>query len=156
PDQVVLSGRTEDVELAERRLTEGGLVARRLPVATAFHSAVVESSCAPFRAFLDGVEVAAPSLPVHANAEVAPYPADAEAVRAGLAAQIARPVRFVEQIEAMYEAGVRTFVEVGPNAVLSGLVGRILGDRPHRAVHLDRKGQDGLFALWSVLGRLAV
>ena len=57
-----------------------------------------------------------------------------------LAAQLARPVRFVEQVEAMYASGARTFVEVGPGAVLTGLVGKILAGRPHRAINLDARG----------------
>ena len=63
---------------------------------------------------------------------------------------------FAEQVEAMYSRGVRTFVEVGPGSVLTNLVGRCLGDRPHTALATDRKGGDGVTALWSALGRLAV
>ena len=42
-------------------------------------------------------------------------------------------MRFVEQIEAMYAAGARVFVEAGPGRVLTPLVGEILGDRPHQS-----------------------
>ena len=81
-----------------------------------------------------------------------PVPADADAVRAELAAQIGAPVRFVEQIEAMYADGARVFVEAGPGSVLSGLVGKILGDRPHTVVSL---GDSGLRGLLAGLARLA-
>jgi NADP-dependent 3-hydroxy acid dehydrogenase YdfG/acyl carrier protein len=59
-------------------------------------------------------------------------------------------------IEAMYAHGVRTFVEVGAGAALTGLVGQILGEREHAAVSLDRRGQHGVTSLQDGLGRLAV
>ena len=52
----------------------------------------------------------------------------------------------------MYARGVRTFVEVGAGSVLTELVGRILGDRPHRAMSLDRKGKHGVTTLQEGLG----
>ena len=54
--------------------------------------------------------VAAPRLPVWSNRTAAPYPADPGLIRDELAAQIGAPVRFADQVEAMYEArrpGVR-------------------------------------------------
>jgi acyl transferase domain-containing protein len=95
-------------------------------------------------------------MPVYANSMAAVYSNVPDAIRETLASQIAEPVRFSEQIEAMYAAGVRTFVEVGPGAVLTNLVKSCLKDRPHRAVALDRKGQHGLTSLWQGLAQLAV
>ncbi len=92
---------------------------------------------------------------MYANATAAPYATDAASVRAALAAQLARPVRFVDTVEAMYAAGARTFVEVGAGAVLTGLVGKVLGARPHRAIPLDRRGTHGVTALHHALARLA-
>src|SRR5690606_22391611 len=60
---------------------------------------------------------------------------------------------FVAQIEAMHAAGARVFIEVGPKAVLSRLVGRILEGRPHHAVALDERG-GGLASLLLALARL--
>ena len=156
PTQVVLSGATEAIAKVEAALAAKGITAKRLPVATAFHSPLVAGSSAPFLAYLEGVSVAAPAIDVYGNADATPYPKDAPAIRERLAAQLAKPVRFVDEIEAMYARGVRTFVEVGAGSVLTELVGRILGEREHHAVNLDRKGKNGVSSLQEALGRLAV
>ncbi len=78
-----------------------------------------------------------------------------ERIRAELARQVASPVRFIEEIEAMYAAGARVFVEAGPGGVLTGLVDAILGDRPHRAVAVDRHRRPARHNLLLGLGRIA-
>ncbi len=155
PLQVVLSGDKTAIADAERRLAEKGLSAQRLSVATAFHSPVVSAACAAFRRALATFDVAPFQVPVVSNVTAAPYPADADAVRDQLAAAVASPVRFVEQIEAMFAGGARTFIEVGPGQVLTALVGRCLEARPHLAVALDQPGKHGVTALFHALGRLA-
>jgi acyl transferase domain-containing protein len=154
PRQVVLSGAATAVDEVAARLREKGLTVRPLPVSTAFHSPLVAPSSVPFRAFLAGLPLSAPGRPVYSNAAAAPYPAEPDAIRDRLAEQIARPVRFAEEIEAMYAAGARTFVEVGPGSVLTQLVEQCLEGREHRAIATDRKGQHGLTSLWHALGRL--
>ena len=154
PSQVVVSGPTEAIEALERRLDEAGIEPKRLVVATAFHSPVVADAVGPFASFLEGVTFTRPSMPVYHNADAAPYPDDPTRYGERLAQAIAKPVRFVDQIEAMYASGVRTFVEVGPHGVLSGLVGEILGDRPHTAAPLDRRRKNGVTALHIGLARL--
>jgi polyketide-type polyunsaturated fatty acid synthase PfaA len=156
PRQVVVSGAIASIEEAERRFEGAGLKVQRLPVAAAFHSSVVAGSVDPFARFLDGVTFEKPSIPVIANATAEPYPEGAASVRELLSSSIARRVRFVEVIEAMYGRGVRTFVEVGPGSVLSTMIGRICGDRPHRSIPLDRSGKHGVTSLWQSLGQLAV
>jgi acyl transferase domain-containing protein len=154
PEQVVLSGKTPAIEAVETALGQQGLRCKRLPVATAFHSEVVAGASQTFGAAIAEVDMAAATIPVFANASAQHYPSEPAAIRDQLAAQLAQPVRFVEMIEAMYAEGVRTFVEVGPGSVLTGLIGRILGDRPHRALHLDRKGRDGVRTLLEGLATL--
>ncbi|KDN20647.1 type I polyketide synthase [Amycolatopsis rifamycinica] len=131
PEQVVLSGPVAAVERAVRRLAETGISAQRIPVSCAFHSPLVAGAGEVFARELAGEDVTAPRKPVWANRTAQPYRDD---VRDELAAQIGAPVRFLDQIEAMYEAGARTFVEAGPGRVLSRLVKDILGDRPHTVV----------------------
>jgi acyl transferase domain-containing protein len=154
PDQVVVSGPTDAVERLETQLRADGLPCARLPVATAFHSPLVADSAGAFERFLASVPFGPASVPVFSNAEAAPYPEEPAAMRRLLAAQLARPVRFVEQVEAMYARGARTFVELGPGAVLARLVGKILAGRPHRAIPLDERGTDAATAFHRGLARL--
>ncbi len=154
PNQVVLSGPKDAIAAAETALAARKVRATRLPVSTAFHSPVVAPSAEPFAEFLGTVEFSAAKLPVYSGEIAAPYEDAAAAQRARLGAQIARPVRFVDTIKAMADAGVQTFVEVGPGSVLSGLVGRILKGQPHTAVALDRKGRGGLDSLLHALAQL--
>jgi len=156
PEQVILSGTRQALEAVEARLAADGIACARLQAATGFHSPLVASAARPFAEFLDQAEIRSPVLAVYAGRDAEVYPADAAAVRHGLTAQIAAPVRFADVIEAMYDRGVRTFVEVGAGGALSGLVGQILGEREHAAVSLDRKGSHGLTSLLEGLGRLAV
>ncbi|MGK5440399.1 SDR family NAD(P)-dependent oxidoreductase [Micromonospora sp. URMC 105] len=156
PTQTVISGPTAAVDAALGELARQRLTARPLPVACAFHSPVVAAAADAFEAVLADLELSPPGMPVWGNSDAAPYPADPPAVRRTLARQLAAPVRFVEQIEAMYASGARVFVEAGPGAVLTGLVGAALGDRPHTAVALDRPGRPGLPTLLAALAELAV
>ncbi|MFE3167742.1 SDR family NAD(P)-dependent oxidoreductase [Streptomyces sp. NPDC059224] len=156
PKQTVISGPTEEVTQAVRRLRESGLGAKRIPVACAFHSPVVAGAGHRFAEVLAETAVRPPEFPVWSNRTAAPYPADPGAVRAELAAQIGSPVAFAAQIEAMYEAGARIFVEAGPGSVLTRLVGQILGDRPHTTVACEPRADSGLRGWLDALARLAV
>ncbi|MEU6672087.1 SDR family NAD(P)-dependent oxidoreductase [Streptomyces sp. NPDC046727] len=156
PEQTVISGPTADVDTAVRALRSAGLGARRILVACAFHSPLVAAAGERFAKVLADKPVRAPEFPVWANRTATPYPADPDAVRAGLAAQIGAPVAFAAQIEAMYEAGARIFVEAGPGTVLTRLVGQILGDRPHRTVACEPRADSGLAGWLDALARLAV
>ncbi len=155
PQQVVVSGSVTAIELFEEQLAAAQHGFRRLPVASAFHSPLVAGCCAPFAEFLAGIDFAAAQRPVFSNASGAPLGTDSATLRHMLAAQIAQPVRFVEMIEAMYADGARTFLEVGPGSVLTGLVGAILGARPHSAISVDRKQKNGVESLLLALARLA-
>ncbi|WP_049975880.1 type I polyketide synthase [Azospirillum sp. B506] len=154
PDQVVLSGARAAVEKAAALLEGEGLRVVRLKVASAFHSPVVAQASKTFRAVLENTRFRPPAVPVYANLTAAAY-SETE-TRDLLAGQIAGTVRFRETVEALHADGVRAFVEVGPGAVLTDLVGQCLGDRPHLAVALDRRGANGVASLLDGLAALAV
>lgn len=155
PTQCVISGPTAAVEAAAAGLSERGFPSRQIPVACGFHTPVLAAASAELADRLAGLDVAAPRIPVWSNTTAAPYPMDADAVRALLAGQVTSPVRFREQVESMYDAGIRVFVEAGPGRVLTQLVGAILGDRPHHVVPVDVPGEHGVRRLLLALAELA-
>jgi acyl transferase domain-containing protein/NAD(P)H-dependent flavin oxidoreductase YrpB (nitropropane dioxygenase family)/NADP-dependent 3-hydroxy acid dehydrogenase YdfG len=144
PDQAVISGPTAAVSEAIELLEERGLPARRIPVACAFHSPVVAGARARFAEYLADLPLGEPAIPVWSNVTAQAYPSDPGAIRALLAEQLVSPVEFTAKIESMYEAGARVFVEAGPGRVLTQLVDKILGDRPHRAIATDVAGDHGV------------
>ncbi|MFG2194258.1 SDR family oxidoreductase [Streptomyces sp. NPDC048639] len=158
PRQTVLSGHADAVDEAVRLLKDAGYGAKRIPVACAFHSPLLAGAGERFADSLAGRPVRAPEFPVWANRTADVHGSQPEDVRAELAAQIEAPVRFVDQIEAMYEAGARVFVEAGPGTVLTKLVDSILGDRPHRTVAFEgsRRGAGGVRSFLDALAQLAV
>ncbi|MFB9908674.1 SDR family NAD(P)-dependent oxidoreductase [Allokutzneria oryzae] len=153
PDQLVISGPTAAIDEAVAALKAAKLGPKKLNVACAFHSPLVSGATETFAAVLAGADVRAPELPVYANRTAATYGSD---VRAELAAQVGAPVRFVEQIEAMYADGARIFVEAGPGKVLTNLVKSILGDRPHLTVACEGRPGHGLAGLLNAVATLAV
>ncbi|MEV4611690.1 beta-ketoacyl synthase N-terminal-like domain-containing protein, partial [Kitasatospora sp. NPDC049258] len=156
-DQVVLGGATEAVERLVASAAGSGLRISRLPVSAAFHTPFVAHAVEAFRAAVAEAEVRAPQRPVFANTPGGEYGADPAANGTLLAEQLINPVHFADRVEQMYAAGFRTFVEFGPKGVLTQLVGRILGDRPHRAVRLDGgPGADADLALKRAVAQLAV
>lgn len=147
PRQVVISGTTEGVRVATERLTASGHGVVPLPVSAAFHSPLMAPAReALSRAFRD-VAFQAPSLPVHANLDGRPYGAEAGRIASRLIEHLETPVDFTAAIEHMYDSGVRTFVEVGPGRVLSGLVARILEGRVHTVCTCDGGVREWLEAL---------
>jgi acyl transferase domain-containing protein/NAD(P)H-dependent flavin oxidoreductase YrpB (nitropropane dioxygenase family) len=157
PSQCVLSGPTAAIEMALVLVGASGLTARRLPVACAFHSPVVAAAKEALARTLGELVVDPPRIPVYSNVTTQPYPDDPEAVRGLVADQVAQPVRFAQEIEAMYAAGARIFVETGPGQVLTRLVGEILGERPHVAVATDTgSGDPGVRQLLKAVAQLAV
>ncbi|UCH72786.1 MAG: acyltransferase domain-containing protein, partial [Rhodospirillales bacterium] len=155
PDQIVIAGRTEAIDAADERLVAAGLEITRLPVACGFHSECVAPAQERLVRAIDGAQIGGPDRMVFANATAAPYPDEPSGVREQLARHLVEPVNFLGAISAMHESGVRLFVEVGPNSVLSRLTGRILVDQPHLAVASDVKGRCGAQQLLCLLGAAA-
>ncbi|MEO6091289.1 MAG: beta-ketoacyl synthase N-terminal-like domain-containing protein, partial [Umezawaea sp.] len=152
--QVVISGPTEAVHAAMADLSAAGLSVRAIPVAAAFHSPLMAAARQRFADVLAAQEFGEPRIPVWSNVDARPH--GVETVKESLAAQLAGRVRFVDQVESMYAAGARVFVEAGPGGVLTGFVREILGDRPFLAVQCDAAGQHGVRTLLHALAELAV
>lgn len=153
PGQTVVAGTSAAVECFLQQLTEAQLSFRELKVAGAFHSPLLAAAEGNFAQVLEQIDFNEPAIPIWSNTTATAYPQEASAIRERLSKQLVNPVRFVEEIEGMYEAGARVFVEVGPGGTLSGLVDKIVRDREHIAIQTERAGTEGLTYLLNALAR---
>jgi [acyl-carrier-protein] S-malonyltransferase len=125
PGQVVIAGHTAAVERACEACRQAG--ARRavpLPVSAPFHCALMQPAAERLRSELERVTFNDPQIPVYTNVDASPVHRG-DAARDALVRQVASPVRWQDLVEALLDAGVESFVEVGPGTVLSGLIRRI-------------------------------
>ncbi len=141
PSQVVISGDKAAVAAAGRLAKEAGARVVPLRVSGPWHSPLVAGATGDFAAFMAGIPFAAPRIAFAANAS-GRLEEDPERIRTLLARQIADRVRWVEIIDGFWRQGVRTFIEVGPKTVLSGLVKKILPpDEDLRILHVEEPEQ---------------
>ncbi|MGB9499306.1 MAG: SDR family oxidoreductase [Dissulfuribacterales bacterium] len=156
PSQIVLSGPFPDMEAVEEALKKEKIKFRRLPVSAAFHSSIMNEACAPFLAYIKGIDFKKAKVPVYSNINGKPHQNGPDKIREALAKQIVTPVQFVKEIEEMYAAGVRTFIEVGSGCVLTNCVGKTLENKPHAAINMDTKQEHGITGLWKALAKLVI
>lgn len=126
PAQTVIAGHKPAVDRAVALAKErGARKATLLAVSAPFHSPLMRPAREAMAELLARASFADPRVPVVTNVDARPA-TTASAARDALIRQIDSTVRWVESVSWMAgEAGVKTFLEVGPGSVLSGLVRRI-------------------------------
>lgn len=127
PAQVVIAGNTAAVERAcAIAKAKGAKRAMGLAVSAPFHSSLLKPASDRLRPYLANVPFSAPILPLVNNVDVAVVN-DPEAIKDALVRQAACPVRWVESVQKMADAGVTHVIECGPGKALAGMVKRING-----------------------------
>jgi [acyl-carrier-protein] S-malonyltransferase len=124
PGQVVISGSRSACERAAEMAGEFDCRPHVLPVAGAFHSALMAPAAEGLKAVLAETEFSTPKIPVIANVN-AEYHGQAEEIRESLARQVTEPILWQRCVERMIKEGCDCFVEVGPGRVLTGLMRKI-------------------------------
>jgi [acyl-carrier-protein] S-malonyltransferase len=134
PGQIVVSGETLAVdECIEQAQSHGARRAVKLKVSGAFHSPLVARAADRLRPAIEKVRFQEPVAPFMST--VTARVESAQRMGPLLVDQLTAPVRFTQAATELMRDGVRTFVEVGPGNVLSGLVKRI--DRSVKAVSIN-------------------
>ncbi|MCL9773981.1 type I polyketide synthase [Vibrio methylphosphonaticus] len=129
PTQLVIAGPTATTQQAAQALSEQGFKAIALPVSGAFHTPLVAHAQKPFASAIDKVTFGAPGVPLYSNATGKLHSKDSKAIKKAFKQHMLQSVRFSEQLDSMYEAGARVFVEFGPKNILQKLVEKTLADK---------------------------
>ncbi|MEU5306475.1 type I polyketide synthase [Streptomyces noursei] len=154
PRSVVVAG-TEDAALAVRRhFDDLGRRTTRLPVSHAFHSPLMDPMLDTFRTALAPLTFAEPEIPVVSNLTGLPATAEELATPHYWVCHVRHAVRFGDGVRALADRGVRTFLELGPDGVLSALVRENLPEPGLVAVPVLRKERPEETTVLAALGTL--
>lgn len=135
PGQIVIAGDKAAVERAiELVKAKGCRKAIPLPVSVPVHTPLMQSAADRLAQDVDGAVWADLKMPLVNNAEAKPLRLAADA-KASVIRQLPSPVLWEDSIKVMQGMGVRTFIEVGPGTVLTGLVKRIVPEAKTFNVH---------------------
>ncbi|WP_406277454.1 type I polyketide synthase [Nocardia sp. NBC_00881] len=127
PSSVVLSGDVFAIGMIEDKLAVEGVKTSRLRVSHAFHSVLMEPMLDEFRGVTEGLTYHQPTVPIVSN--VSGVVVGAELTDPGYwVEQVRGCVRFAPGIDTLVEVGVRRFVEIGPDAVLSAMTRQCLAE----------------------------
>lgn len=126
PGQIVISGEAAKVAAAVDEAKASGTFRMVVPltVAGAYHSRLMESARAQFEAYLAGVEIQMPQVPVFTNVTGAAVTSPDD-IRANLVKQVVSSVRWEDCMRSAGALGLTQFYECGPGAVLGGMARRI-------------------------------
>lgn len=130
PTQVAISGTAKGLDAAEAALKSAG--ARRvirLKVSGPFHSPLLEEARTAFGAFLESIAFSEPRVPLYQNVTGKRTVGAVEAKKASVE-QVVSTVRWVDVERSLLADGVERFIEVGPGAVLAGLLKAVAQDKP--------------------------
>jgi len=135
PEQTVIAGEAEAVARAVAAApARGAKRALLLPVSAPFHCELMAPARDRLLPDLQAASFEDLTCPLVTNVDAQSI-ARGDDARSGLIRQVTAPVRWEASIREMSRRGARTFIEVGPGRVLSGLVRRILPDA--RTLHVE-------------------
>lgn len=125
PGQLVVSGNVEAInEACEALKAAGAKRALPLPVGGAFHSPLMQPAQDELAAAIEVAKFETPICPIYQNVDGKPH-TDPVEIKENLIKQLTAPVRWTYDVQAMIADGAKEFIELGPGAVLQGLVKKI-------------------------------
>ncbi|MDY6853740.1 MAG: SDR family NAD(P)-dependent oxidoreductase [Thermodesulfobacteriota bacterium] len=141
PLQCIISGSTSAIQEATEKISKHGINVSGIPVSAAFHSRFVEPAQTALADLIKQIVWQdGNGFPVYSNTTGEPHSNDIQQIKQIMTCHLVKPVEFLSQVEAMYRDGARVFLELGPKAVLTRLVERILKGRAHHSIAIDNNG----------------
>ena len=128
PSAVVISGVQEATEQIASAFQGQGKKTKRLAVSHAFHSPLMEPMLAEFQELAQGLTYQEPQIPILSNTSGELLSAEQATDPAYWVAHVREPVRFCDAIESLAEQGTTTYLELGPDPVLTAMAQQCLGE----------------------------
>ena len=123
PNQVVVGGDTEALNVLGKKLKEMKYRSTLLKVSMAFHSPVMRLVRGELEGFIASIQCHAPRIPVISNITGQPFPSNPDEIKRIVLAHLESPVYWMQCVQTLWnECGARVFVEIGPGDVLSNLI----------------------------------
>ncbi|MFU8852177.1 SDR family NAD(P)-dependent oxidoreductase [Micromonospora sp. SL1-18] len=154
PTSTVISGDRDAVHDIAGQWKRMGRRTTYLRVRHAFHSPHMDGILDEFRSVAKGLTFDAPSIPIMSNVTGTPATADQLASADYWVSHIRQTVRFMDDVQQLRRAGVTAYLELGPDAALTGLVHGCLGE-PDPSVVLTSLLRRGRSEVETLLGALA-
>ncbi|MEU2246144.1 type I polyketide synthase [Streptomyces sp. NPDC019224] len=153
PQAVVVSGIEAEALAVGEHFAAAGRKTSRLPVSHAFHSSLMDPMLDEFRALASELTFNEPRIPVVSTVTGSASSSGWQSPEYWVD-QVRSPVRFADAVNAAEALGARTFVEIGPDAILTALGAASATDENTTCVPLIRKDRGESEALVAGLGRL--
>ncbi|WTU23523.1 type I polyketide synthase (plasmid) [Streptomyces sp. NBC_00073] len=152
PRSIVVSGTEEAVEAIRDVFTEQGRKTTRLRVSHAFHSPLMDPALAEFRAVAESVTYAPAQIPVVSgvHGEISQDWGTPEY----WTRHLREAVRFSDTVQHLHAKGVQTFLELGPDAILTALTRSTLDGDDTVVEPAVRKNRPEARTLLTALARL--
>ena len=125
PTQIVIGGSRETLARAmDLARAMGAKYVTRLNVSGAFHCSLMQPAIGGMAEAISQLNFSDPNVPIVVNSTAQPVTTTTE-IKDELLQQLSSCVQWQKSVEYMVDAGVSTFVEIGPGQVLRGLIKRI-------------------------------
>lgn len=156
PTQTIVFGGKDDVEKLAALLAEKGAICEILPFDRGYHTPYFEPMKKGFDKYYKDINLGVPQIPLYSCASASLFSDDIDGVRKLAADQWMQTVRFSDTIEAMYDDGVRAFIEVGPGGKLASFAEQILRGKDALTATGNLETRPGMAQFLNLLGKLYV
>ena len=135
PGQIIVSGTTLGINNLQKKLKDKKIKSILLPVSAPFHCSLMKTASEEMKEKINSINFIEPQIEIISNINALPQKKP-EIIKKLLIDQIYSTVKWRESIEYMEKNQIKTFIEIGPGKVLSGMTKRIA--REAKIINIDK------------------